>query len=128
MTEPNETAVSLIVTIVSKGYADIVIAAAKEAGARGGTVRYARGSGIHETERFLNFSIEPEKEIVLTMVKSAAAREIVTAIVDKAGLTKAGAGISFVLPVTRVAGVNTDAAEKAQSEKEAEAAAEREEA
>ncbi|MDR3306035.1 MAG: P-II family nitrogen regulator [Clostridiales Family XIII bacterium] len=102
---------NLIVTIVSRGYADIVIGAAKESGARGGTVLYARGSGIHETEKFLNISIQPEKEVVLTLVKKEVVKEVVSAITEKAGLTKAGQGISFVLPVTRTAGIISDDAQ-----------------
>jgi nitrogen regulatory protein PII len=96
---------SLIVTIVSRGYADIVIGAAKEAGARGGTVFYARGSGIHETEKFIGIAIQPEKEVVLTLVKKEAVNEIISSITEKAGLTTEGRGISFVLPVSRTAGV-----------------------
>jgi nitrogen regulatory protein PII len=112
MTEPNEAKYSLIVTIVSKGYADIVVAAAKSAGARGGTLLYAYGSGIHETEKFLNILIEPEKEIVLTLVKSEIVKKVVSEITEKAGLAKPGAGVTFVLPVTRTAGIVTDASGK----------------
>jgi nitrogen regulatory protein PII len=108
MTDYNDEKYRMIVTIVSKGYADIVIAAAKEEGARGGTVLFARGSGIHETEKFLNIPIEPEKEIVLTIVKTESVKEIVHAITKKAGLTKPGRGITVVLPVSKVAGMSTD--------------------
>ena len=118
MTEPNETKYSLVVSIVSKGFADSVVAAAREAGGRGGTMLYARGSGVHETEKFLNITIEPEKEIVFTFVKSTDVKNIVTAITEKAGLTTPAAGVSFVLPVTRTAGITTDISDKAPSEAE----------
>ncbi|MDR0874623.1 MAG: P-II family nitrogen regulator [Clostridiales Family XIII bacterium] len=108
MTDYNDEKYRMILTVVSKGYADIVIAAAKEEGARGGTVLFARGSGIHETEKFLNIPIEPEKEIVLTIVKTEAVKQIVSAITKKAGLTKSGRGITIVLPVTKVAGMSSD--------------------
>jgi nitrogen regulatory protein PII len=108
MTDYNDGNYRMIVTIVSKGYADIVIAAAKEKGARGGTVLFARGSGIHETEKFLNIPIEPEKEVVLTIVKAESAEEIVHAITKKAGLAKPGRGITIVLPVSKVAGMSKD--------------------
>jgi nitrogen regulatory protein PII len=106
MTDYNEAQYSMILTIVSKGYADIVVAAAKEEGARGGTVLFARGSGIHETEKFLNISIEPEKEIILTIVRKESAKQIVSAITKKAGLTKPGRGLTIVLPVAAVAGMS----------------------
>ena len=118
MTEQNETKYSMIVTIVSKGYADVAVAAAKEAGAQFCTMLYARGSGVHETEKFLNISIEPEKEIVLTFVKSADVKDIVTSITDKAGLATAGAGVTFVLPITRTAGTMAHTAEETQAEKQ----------
>lgn len=103
----NRTNYNLIVAIVNKGYADMVIEAAKGAGARGGTVIYVRGSGIHETEKFMDIPIEPEKELVLTLVKSEKTKETISAITEKAGLTKPGGGISFVLPVIGTAGFVT---------------------
>jgi len=122
VTEITEEKYSLIVTIVNRGYADTVISSAREAGARGGTVLYARGSGIHETETFLHIPIQPEKELVLTLVKKEAVRDIITAITEKAGLKEAGRGISFVLPVLRTAGIVTadienDVQERETSEK-----------
>ena len=38
----------LILTIVNKGFAEEAMEVAKEAGAQGGTIISARGSGIHE--------------------------------------------------------------------------------
>ena len=116
MTEQIEAKSNMIVTIVSKGYADIVVAAAKEAGARFCTMLYARGSGVHETEKFLNTTIEPEKEIVLTFVRSTAVKDVVSSITGKVGLATAGGGITFVLPITRTAGIAANAAEKAAAE------------
>jgi nitrogen regulatory protein PII len=97
----------MIVTIVDRGYADLVIDAAKDAGARGGTVLYARGSGIHENDKFFNTAIQPEKEVILTLVKKDKTKEIIKAIVEAAGLTKEGRGISFTLPVTGTAGIGS---------------------
>jgi nitrogen regulatory protein PII len=99
----------MIVTIVDRGYADLVIDSAKDAGARGGTVLYARGSGIHENEKFFKTAIQPEKEVVLTLVKKESTREITKAIVEAAGLTKEGRGICFTLPVTGTAGIGSAA-------------------
>ncbi|MDR1954204.1 MAG: P-II family nitrogen regulator [Clostridiales Family XIII bacterium] len=108
MIDCNNTEYSLIVTIVNRGYADLVIDAARGAGARGGTVLYARGTGIHETEKFMNISIQPEKEMVLTLVRKWAVKEITHAILIAAGLNTQGRGISFTLPVTDVAGIVTE--------------------
>ena len=95
----------LIITIISRGFADNVIDAAKAAGARGGTILYARGSGIHDPEKFMNIPIEPEKEIVLTLVSRSAVKEVTMAIMSEAGLDQEGRGICFAMPVTDVAGI-----------------------
>jgi nitrogen regulatory protein PII len=98
----------LIITIVNRGYADQVIAAAREAGARGGTILYARGTGIHEMEKFMNIQITPEKEMALILVKRSAVKEITKAILVESGLKTKGRGISFTLPVTDAVGMVTD--------------------
>jgi nitrogen regulatory protein PII len=104
MTDYNDIEYSLIMTIVNRGYAELVMDAAREAGARGGTVLYARGTGIHATEKFMNIDIQPEKEIVLTIVRKTAVRAITHAILEAGGLRTKGRGISFTLPVTDLVG------------------------
>ena len=64
----NVSARSLIVTIVRKGWGSTVLEASVNAGARGGTVLFGRGAGVNEQEKIFGMSIEPEKEIVLTLV------------------------------------------------------------
>ncbi len=96
---------SLIVTIVRKGWGSTVLEASVEAGARGGTVIGGRGAGINEKEKIFGVSIEPEKEIVLTLVPAQRADAILEAIVAAAGLNDVGQGIAFVLPVDKVVGV-----------------------
>jgi nitrogen regulatory protein PII len=111
MADYNDTEYSLIMTIVNRGYAELVMDAARAAGARGGTILYARGTGIHATEKFMNIDIQPEKEIVLTLVRKVAVREIVHAILEAGGLRTKGRGISFTLPVTDLVGFSDDDAE-----------------
>ena len=50
----------LIISIFNRGYSDTVMDAAKKAGARGGTVLNARGTGSHEVEKFFGITIQPE--------------------------------------------------------------------
>ena len=59
---------ALLVSIVRKGWGSTVLEASVKAGARGGTVLSGRGAGINEQEKIFGMSIEPEKEIVLTIV------------------------------------------------------------
>jgi nitrogen regulatory protein PII len=99
------TNVSLIVSIVRKGWGSTVLQASVKAGARGGTVVFGRGAGIHEQGKIFGMSIEPEKEIVLTIVYSDQIDIVLSKIVEAAGLNEMGHGIAFVLPVDRVVGV-----------------------
>ncbi len=94
----------LIVTIVSKGWAEQVIRASRDAGAEGGTILMGRGTGIHETQSLLGIPIEPEKEIVFTVVDPEQTEQVLEAISKGAELESPGRGIAFVIPLQRVAG------------------------
>lgn len=76
----------LILTIINRGYADLVMDAAKNAGASGGTIVHARGTGIHEAEKFFGIIVQPEKEIVLILTEREKKNEIMTAICTHADL------------------------------------------
>ena len=68
--------------------------AATEAGARGGTIINARGSGIHETSKLFAMEIEPEKEIVLIISEVAQAESITSAIREKMKIDEPAASYS----------------------------------
>ncbi|WP_179295367.1 P-II family nitrogen regulator [Bacillus sp. FJAT-45350] len=95
----------LLVTIVKKGNAKKVVKASKEAGAEGGTVIYGKGTGIHETKKFLGISVEPEKEMVLTLIPNEKVDTVLSAVEKAAKLDKPGSGVGFVLDVKRIAGI-----------------------
>ena len=97
---------SLIVTIVRKGWGDKVLEASMKAGAEGGTVMIGRGVGVHEKQAILGIPIEPEKEIVLSIVYPDKREAILQEIVQDCELEKPGAGIAFVVPVEKVVGVS----------------------
>ncbi|WP_100398963.1 P-II family nitrogen regulator [Bacillus sp. FJAT-44742] len=96
----------LIVTIVPKGKASRLIKAAKEVGAEGSTIFNGRGAGIHESKKMFGLSIEPEKEIMLTVVPDNIRKEVVEAIRKEGELDQSGAGIGFVVNVQELFGVN----------------------
>ena len=58
------TDISLITCIVQRGLADTIIEAAREAGAQGATVHFARGMGVRERLGILGVAVEVEKEVV----------------------------------------------------------------
>lgn len=95
----------LIVTIVPKGAAADVVQTSKDAGAGGGTVLYGRGTGVHEAKKLFGMSIDPEKEIVLTVVAESERAAITKAIVEKCKLDKPGNGLTFALPLTSLSGM-----------------------
>jgi nitrogen regulatory protein P-II 1 len=95
---------SLIVTIVRKGWGNTVLEASVKAGAQGGTVLFGRGAGINEQEKILGIPIEPEKEIVLTVVDPDRAEAILQEIVRAAELNEPRKGVAFVIPVDKVVG------------------------
>jgi len=96
---------SLIVVIVRKGCGDTVVEACLKAGADGATVMFGRGVGIHERQKFLGIPIEPEKEIVLSVVPRDKAEMILDKVEEAADLDKPGTGIGFILPVEKVVGI-----------------------
>lgn len=95
----------LIVTIVKKGCCEKVIAAARLAGAEGATIIPARGTGIHEQKKLLGIPIEPEKDIVLTIVPEKISDQVLQAIIKAGNLEKPATGIAFVLDLKKVSGV-----------------------
>jgi nitrogen regulatory protein P-II 1 len=99
------TTASLIVTVVRKGWGSTVLEASVRAGARGGTVLFGRGAGINEQEKIFGMSIEPEKEIVLTVTYQGIVDVVLDEIVRAAQLNDTGRGIAFVVPVDKVVGV-----------------------
>lgn len=96
----------LIVTIVNSGDAEKVVAAAAEAGAEGGTILTGRGTGVNEQTKFMNFTIDPEKDIVFTLVPESYANAVVKHIENAIDLYSPGQGIAFLIDVEEVFGVN----------------------
>ncbi|MGA0565155.1 P-II family nitrogen regulator [Ancylobacter sp. VNQ12] len=95
----------LIVSIVRKGWGDTVLKATMDAGAHGGTVLLGRGIGRNEQQRVFGIQIEPEKEIVLTVISEDLKSAVLAEIVRVAELTAPGNGLAFVIPVETVAGI-----------------------
>jgi len=96
---------SLIVSIIRKGWGDKILEASCSAGAEGGTLLHGRGIGIHERQKILGIPVEPEKEVLLTLTYSDKTDAVLDEITRTAELGKPGAGIAFVIPVEKVVGV-----------------------
>lgn len=95
----------LIVCIVNAGFSDTVMDAAKEFGARGGTVIHARGTANKDAEKFFQITIQPEKELVMILVPKKLRDNILHALYKAVGLKTEGQGIAFSLPVDNAIGL-----------------------
>lgn len=95
----------VILCIVNSGFSDVVMDAAREFGAGGGTVINARGTASLEAEKLFNITVQPEKEIVMILVKKEIRDDVLHALYQKVGLDTPGQGIAFCLPVTDVTGI-----------------------
>ena len=91
----------LVLCIVNAGFSQIVMEAARGAGAKGGTIIRARGSANPASEEFFNIKIQPEKEVVMILTPKEIKDDIIRAIYKEAGLAGDAQGIAFSLPVNR---------------------------
>jgi hypothetical protein len=90
--------------------------AAKEFGARGGTVLHARGTANLEAEKMFGITVQPEKEIVMILVPKEIKNDILHALYQAVGLNTPGQGIAFSMPVDAAVGL-ADTAQKADKSK-----------
>ena len=90
-----ETSHEMIFIIVNSGFADDVMTAARKAGAHGGTVLNARGTGKQEDVKFFGITIVPEKEILLIITEKEKSAAILDAIKALDCFATPGSGIVF---------------------------------
>ena len=78
---------------------------ARPAGATGGTVLTAKGTGIASVEKFRGLSLTNEREVALIVSKSTTKGNIMRAIIEKAGIDTPAGSVCFSMPVSQVAGL-----------------------
>lgn len=97
-------AYELITVIANEGRSDLVMNAARSAGAKGGTVLHGKSTGAKDSEKFYNISISGEKEVILIVAEAAQKSEIMRSILKNAGPDSEAGAIVFSMPVSEVAG------------------------
>ena len=102
-----EFAHELIVVILNEGYSDFVMDAARSAGAGGGTVLHAKGTGRSRAESFFGVSLADEKDVVYIVARSEEKAAIMKAIKENAGPGTPAGAICFSLPISSVAGLRS---------------------
>lgn len=100
-----KTQYEVVFCVVNNGFSETVMASARAAGARGGTVLTALGTANPKAEKFFGVTVFPNKEIVMILVDSAIKEEVLHNLYRDVGLKTAGQGIAFTLPVNDVVGL-----------------------
>lgn len=108
----------LIIAVIGRGFADYVVSAARDAGATGATIVYGRGTADAD-KHVMGISLQPEREVVMILVKKSERRTIMQEIADKTSLMEEGRGLCFSLLVSEVYGLKRVADQKKEQIKKA---------
>ena len=95
----------LIVIIANSGHIDDVMDVARTAGADGGTVIHAKGTGAKFSDRFFGVSLADEKEVIFIAETKAKKAAIMKAVAEQMGPATPAGAICFTLPVSEIAGL-----------------------
>ena len=95
----------LIVIIAQRGHTDLVMNAARSAGAAGGTTIHAKGTGTELAKKFFGVSLAAEKEMVFILTRAEDRRPIMKAVMAQAGMHTEAQALMFSVPVTDLAGL-----------------------
>ena len=104
MEQENSIKYHLVITIVSEGYLEQVMTAAKRAGSSGGTAIKGRGLSDSRPAKILGFNIEPEKDIVLNIVTDRDKKRVMEEITKEVGIKTRGKGVCISIPVEDAVG------------------------
>ena len=100
-----DTRYELLLVIANQGHTGAIMDAARAAGAGGGTVIHAKGTGMEQAEKFMGVSLAAEKEMIFIVAKKEQKNDIMKAVMEQAGLDTKAKSIVFSLPVTDTAGL-----------------------
>ena len=92
----------LLLIISNRGYIDIVMEVARNAGAPGGTVIHARGTGSDTSEKFFGVTLGAEKEMIFIVTDREKKENIMKEIMEKVGSNTDAGSIVFSLPVSEI--------------------------
>jgi len=97
----------LILAFVEDTKTDLVLDAAREAGATGATViNNARGEGLNKKRTFFGLTLEVQKDVILLVVEEHLARHIIETISDVGEFdSTSGQGIAIQIDIEDAVGV-----------------------
>ncbi|MDE0758465.1 MAG: P-II family nitrogen regulator [Pseudomonadales bacterium] len=93
----------LITCVLQTDLAEEVLEAAKNSGANGATISYARGTGIRERMGLLGVTIDEQKEVIRIIVSEDQANLVFEAMYLTGNLDTPGKGIMYMTKLDRVA-------------------------
>ena len=99
---------SLIIAIVNQGYSEEVMEAAREFGARGGTVLHARQAGGEAIMNFLGVAMQEEKELILIISSTGMKASIMKAIGEKCGMHSPAQGLVISTHIDSIVGFSQE--------------------
>ncbi|MDR3211101.1 MAG: P-II family nitrogen regulator [Planctomycetota bacterium] len=97
--ESMQSGYKLIIAIVNAGFGEDVMALARKAGARGGTIISARGTGTEDDVKFFGITLVPEKEMLLVVAEQDKSSAMIEAMQSLPELASPGGGIIFAINV-----------------------------
>jgi nitrogen regulatory protein PII len=103
----------LIIALVEDAKTDVIMDAAREAGATGATVlNQVRGEGITAARTFLGLNLESQRDMLMFLVEEHMCRHILEAIASIGDFeSNPGAGIAFQIDVEDAVGVSRQVTE-----------------
>ncbi|MGF1614876.1 MAG: P-II family nitrogen regulator [Gammaproteobacteria bacterium] len=97
----------LIIALVEDNVTEVVMEAARKAGATGATIlNQARGEGIETAKTFLGLALETQRDVVLFLVEEHLSRSILETIAEVGQFNTKGRGIAFQIDVEDAVGVD----------------------
>jgi nitrogen regulatory protein PII len=96
----------LIISVINHGYSDDFMTAARQAGARGGTIINARGTANKGGLKFLGVTVQDERELILIVASCEQKAAIMSALGKGFGLSSKANGFIFSLPVDTLMSLN----------------------
>lgn len=96
---------SAIWVSVAGGYSDDVVDAAREAGARGGTVIKGRRRNSEHINQYFGATMQDEQDFVMIIVPREKKAEVMSAITNSCGLKTKAHGVVIALPVDEAVGL-----------------------
>lgn len=91
----------LIVTIVNSGFSDLVMNAAKMAGAQKGSLISGKAFTDANLSDVINVPVQEDREIVFIVCDTTIRDQVIRAINDAVGLDSTGRGMIFSLPIEK---------------------------